>query len=56
MAVRSMAVEPLVGTNYVTWKLQCQSLLMRDGLWGVVGGEARERPDGVEARAKYDIF
>ncbi len=47
-----MAVEPLVGENYATWKLQCQSTLMRDGLWELIDGSEVE-PEEAEPKLKY---
>ena len=32
---KSVSVVPLNGSNYATWKLQCQMALMKD-LWGIV--------------------
>lgn len=52
MAFKQMAVEPLVGENYATWKLQCQMALMRDGLWGLVDGTEVE-PDTLPMQVKY---
>lgn len=52
MATKAMSVEPLNGSNYVTWKLQCQGTLMRDGLWGVVCGSEAEPPEG-DLRIKF---
>lgn len=51
MAGKAMAVEPLTGENFVTWKLQCQCTLMRDGLWELVDGSEVE-PENAEARLK----
>ncbi len=52
MATKTMSVEPLIGSNYPTWKLQCQMTLMRDGLWELVDGSEVE-PDTAELRLKY---
>lgn len=54
MAVKAMTVELLTGENFVTWKLQCQCTLMRDGLWELVDGSEVE-PDDAEAKRKYRI-
>ena len=35
---------PLNGSNYSTWKLQCQMALMREGLWSIVN-ESETPPD-----------
>jgi len=45
-------ITPLDGSNYPTWKIQCQMGLMKDGLWGIVN-ESETRPgaddaDGIE--------
>ena len=34
-----MAVVPLNGTNYTTWKIQCRMALMKEGLWRIVTGD-----------------
>ena len=47
-------ITPLDGSNYTTWKLQCQMALMKDGLWDIVTGTT-VRPAGDEdAQAKFD--
>ena len=50
-----MAIVPLKGTNYPTWKVQCQMALMKDGLWNIVNGS--EHPpaetDSEEKKAKF---
>ena len=33
---KSVSVVPLNGSNYATWKLQCQMALMKGDLWGIV--------------------
>ena len=35
---RTVAVAPLYGSNYVTWKIQCKMALMKEGLWQIVEG------------------
>lgn len=53
--IRTVAVQPLKGSNYPTWKIQCQMTLMKDGLWTIVNG-TETVPDGdgmAEARAKF---
>lgn len=51
----TVAVVPLNGTNYVTWKVQCKMALMREGLWRIV--EGTETPpaaeDGAAAYTKF---
>ncbi len=50
---RTVAVVPLKGTNYPTWKIQCRMALMKEGLWRIVTGE-EAAPEGTEAeRAKF---
>ena len=33
---KCVSVVPLNGSNYATWKLQCQMALMKEDLWGIV--------------------
>ena len=50
---RTVAVAPLKGTNYPTWKIQCRMALMKEGLWRIVTGE-ETAPTGSEGeRAKF---
>ena len=44
--LKTVAIVPLNGRNYPTWKIQCQMALVRDGLWGIVNGS--ERAPSVE--------
>ena len=46
--LKTVAIVPLNGTNYPTWKVQCQMALVRDGLWGIVNG-TETAPDEGEA-------
>ena len=40
------AVDPLIGTNYATWKIQMRMVLMKMGVWGIVEGtEVAPRDD-----------
>ena len=41
---------PLNGSNYATWKLQCQMALMKDGLWSIVSES--ETPPADDATAQ----
>ena len=52
---KSVAIVPLRGSNYSTWKLQCQMALVRDGLWNIVDG-TETIPDGgnPDRRAKFE--
>ena len=49
-----MAIVPLKGSNYPTWKVQCWMALMKDGLWSIVN-ETETIPEEREAdkRAKF---
>ena len=35
---RTVAVTPLNGSNYETWKVQCKMALLKEGLWNIVNG------------------
>ena len=35
---KSVAIVPLNGSNYPTWKVQCRMALVKDGLWSTVNG------------------
>ena len=35
---RTVAVTPLNGSNYATWKIQCKMALLKEGLWNIVNG------------------
>ena len=45
------AFMPLNGTNYATWKVQCQMALMKDNLWNIVTGAEVAPPE--EERDKH---
>ena len=45
-----VAVVPLNGTNYVTWKIQCKMALMKKGLWKIVEG-TEAAPAGTDHAA-----
>ena len=47
-----MAIVPLNGENYPTWKIQCQMSLMKEGVWGFATG-AEAVPDTEERRVPY---
>ena len=51
-----MVITPLDGTNYPTWKLQCQIFLMKEGLWSITSETARrsDADAGTEAQMKFD--
>ena len=49
-----VAIVPLKGTNYPTWKIQCKMALMKDGLWRIVSGDETAPTGGSESeRAKF---
>ena len=49
---KTVAVPPLNGSNFPTWKVLCQMALMKDGLWNIINGtETMPTGDG-ERRAK----
>ena len=51
---RSVAVVPLNGSNYPTWKVQCRMALMKDGLWNIVNGtENAPSASDADRRAKF---
>lgn len=51
---RTVAVVPLNGSNYPTWKIQCRMALMKEGLWRIVTGEETSPAGGdAAARAKF---
>ena len=51
---KSVAVVPLNGNNYPTWKIQCKMALMKDGLWGITtGSETAPPPEQVERYSKF---
>ena len=47
---KTVAIVPLNGTNYSTWKIQCRMALMKDALWTIVD-ETEAAPDGSDAAA-----
>ena len=49
--VRTVAVTPLNGSNYATWRVQCKMALMKEGLWGIVAGTEAESE--AAAHSKY---
>lgn len=51
---KSVAVVPLKGANYPTWKIQCKMALMKEGLWRIVTGEETAPASGsASERAKF---
>lgn len=52
--VRTVAVAPLNGSNYATWKIQCKMALMKEGLWAIVAGtEVAPRETDAAAYSKF---
>ena len=49
MAESEIAIVPLTGANFPTWKIQHKMSLIKDGLWGIVDGSkaAPTETDGV---------
>ena len=44
-------IKPLIGHNYVTWKVQCKMVLIIEGLWKIVTGAGV--PESENDRPKY---
>ena len=45
-----ITIDPLKGSNYPTWKVQCCMALVHDGLWGNVSGTEKEPEEENEGR------
>ena len=52
--VKTVAIVPLNGTSYPTWKIQCCMALMKDGLWTFVDGS--KAPPDDSASLEYGKF
>ena len=50
IAESKVAVTPLNGKNYSTWKVQCMMALLKEGLWNIVSGE-EAAPEDVTTNA-----
>ena len=50
---KTVAVVPLNGTNYSTWKIQCKMALIKEGLWAIVNGTEMAPAEGADQRAKF---
>ena len=48
MKTKLVNLEPLNGTNYATWKVQCKMALIRDGVWNIVNGTEIVPDSGTE--------
>ena len=46
-------VSPLNGQKYVTWKVQCRIVLIKDGLWSIVNGSEVAPEGNVELARKF---
>ena len=46
--LKIVAIAPLNGRNYPTWKVQCRMALVRNGLWEIVS-ESETAPSGEDA-------
>ena len=55
-AVVHATIIPLDGSDYTTWKLQCQMELMKDGLWDIVTGTTVRPARDEDAQAKFDMM
>ena len=53
MAESKLAIVPLTGANYPTWKIQCKMSLIKDGLWGIVDGSEAAPAETDGAYSKY---
>ncbi len=49
----TVAVVPLSGANYATWRVQCQMALKKEGLWNIVTGEETAPGEGEANREKF---
>ena len=50
---KTVAVTPLNGSNYTTWKVHCKMALMREGLWGIVAGTEVAPGEGEDGHGKF---
>ena len=50
---RTVAVAPLNGSNYVTWRAQCKMALMKEGLWNIVCGTEVAPGEGDAGYRKF---
>ena len=50
---KNIALGPLNGKSYSTWKVQCQMALMRDGLWDIVNNKEKIPPEGDKDILKF---
>ncbi|ORU94977.1 MAG: hypothetical protein A6F71_10150 [Cycloclasticus sp. symbiont of Poecilosclerida sp. M] len=50
---RTVAVTPLNGSNYITWKVQCKMALMKEGLWKIADGTEVAPGEGDAGYSKF---
>ena len=50
---RTVAVIPLNGSNYVTWRVQCKMALIKEGLWNIVCGTEVAPGEGDAGYSKF---
>ena len=50
---KSVTVYPLNGSNYPTWKIQCQMALMKEGLWNIVSGSESAPEAGGDRHTRF---
>lgn len=53
--IRTVAIVPLNGSNYPTWKVQCRMALMKDGVWSIVNG-SETTPEEAGEGDRYAKF
>ena len=53
---KSIAIVPLKGSNYPTWKLQCRMVLMKEGLWTIVNGTKKAPEDGRPRNSQSSLL
>ena len=51
--MKTVTIVPLNGTNYPTWKVQCQMALVHDGLWGIVNRTETAPSEEADRRSKF---
>ncbi len=53
MADFKIAIKPLNGKNYPTWKVQCRMALIKDNLWSIVCATETAPTEEGDARRKF---
>ena len=54
--VKTVALVPLNGLNYSTWKVQCRMALMKDGLWTIVVDGTEASPLSTKRRSTENFL